>query len=465
MIEMSLAEIAAVTGGRVRDGDPARLVSAPATVDSRSVDPGGLFVAVPGERADGHDFAAAAVRAGAGGVLCARPVGVPAVVADDPVAALGRLARAVVDRLAGCQVIAITGSQGKTTTKDLLAALLERAGETVAAVGNHNNEIGVPLTALQAGPATRYLLVEMGARRVGDISYLCDLTPPDVALVLNVGVAHIGEFGGRDRIAAAKSELVAALRPGGLAVLNRDDPLVLAMAQVTSARVLTFGTSPGADLRVTAVTLDASGRARFRLRAGDSEAAVRMRLVGEHQALNAAAAAAVALSCGVPLGVVVPALAEAAARSRWRMEVQRRPDGVSVINDAYNANPSSMDAALRTLSAMGRAPAASGRTVAVLGEMLELGESAPAEHEVVGRLAVELGVSRVVAVGPGAEPIHRAALRAGGPDRSCWVPDVAAALAELSGRLGPGDVVLVKASRAAGLERVASGLLTAAVGA
>jgi len=466
MIAMSLAQIAAVTGGAVADGDPATLVDAAATVDSRSVEPGGLFVAVQGEHADGHDFAAAAVRAGASGVLAARPVGVPAVVTANPVAALGRLARAVVDQLSDCRVIAITGSQGKTTTKDLLATILDRAGETVAALGSYNNELGVPLTALRAGRNTRHLLVEMGARGVGHIASLCQLTPPDVALVLNVGEAHIELFGGRAQIAAAKGELVEALTSDGLAVLNADDPLVRAMGQRSEADVVTFGTAAGADVRIGPVSLDSQGRPRFRLGTAQSEALVRLRLVGAHQAMNAAAAAAVALRCAVPFGAVIDALSAATPRSRWRMEVHRRADGVTVINDAYNANPSSMRAALATLTAIGTAVGSSGRTIAVLGEMRELGSTALAEHEALGRLAMELGVRRLVAVGPGAEPIHRAALDcAGSAECSRWVPDVAAALSTVGAELQPGDVVLVKASRAAGLERVAEALLAAEVSA
>jgi UDP-N-acetylmuramoyl-tripeptide--D-alanyl-D-alanine ligase len=271
-------------------------------------------------------------------------------------------------------------------------------------------------------------------------------------------------FGGRPQIAAAKGELVEALRTDGLAVLNADDPLVRGMAQRTEAQVVTFGTSGDADVRISPVTLDGQGRPRFRLASASGSALVRLRLVGAHQAMNAAAAAAVALRCAVSFDAVAAALTAATPRSRWRMEVRRRADGVTVINDAYNANPSSMRAALQTLTAIGAAVGSSGRTVAVLGEMRELGSTAPAEHEALGRLAMEIGVRRLVAVGPGAEPIHRAALRcAGSSDRSSWVPDVPAALTALGAALLPGDVVLVKASRAVGLERVAEALLGAEV--
>ncbi|HLL08149.1 MAG TPA: UDP-N-acetylmuramoyl-tripeptide--D-alanyl-D-alanine ligase [Nocardioidaceae bacterium] len=464
MITMSLAEVATVTGGDVHDADPATTISGAVSVDSRLVEPDGLFAAIRGERVDGHDFAEAAVRAGAGAVLAGRPVGVPAVVVADPVAALGRLARHVVDQLVDCCVIAITGSQGKTTTKDLLASVLEQIGETVAPAGNFNNEIGVPLTALRARHSTRYLVVEMGARGTGQIAYLCTVTPPDVAVVLNVGVAHIGAFGGRAQIAAAKSELVAALPSSGLAVLNADDPLVVAMADRCAGRLLTFGAVEAADVRVSDVTLDGDGRAGFCLAAQGDRVPVRLQLVGEHQALNAAAAAAVSLGCGADLARTAALLERATARSPWRMDVRRRADGVTIVNDAYNANPTSMQAALRTLSAMGAAPASSGRTVAVLGEMLELGGTALDEHLALGRLVVELGITELVAVGPGAAAVHGAALQAGaGPAQLFWVPDVPAALAVLGDRLGRGDVVLVKASRGAGLERVAQGLLDADV--
>jgi UDP-N-acetylmuramoyl-tripeptide--D-alanyl-D-alanine ligase len=460
MIAMTLEEVAAATGGRVHAPsgvDPAALrVTGPPFLDSRAAEPDGLFVAVAGEHVDGHDFAAAAVGNGAAAVLACRPVDAPAVLVPDTVAALGRLASHVLERLPDLRVVGLTGSQGKTGTKDLLAQLLEASGPTVAPVGSFNNELGVPLTALRADPGTQNLVLEMGARGIGHIRYLTDMVRPSVAVVLNVGVAHLGEFGSRAGIAQAKGELVEALPDDGVAVLNADDPLVMGMAERTRASVLTFGTSPAADVRVSALELDPRGRPRFTLTTPDGSAPVLLPLTGEHQALNAAAAAAVAHWAGSGVQRTVQLLGEVVPRSPWRMEIHDRDDGVTVINDAYNANPDSMRAALKTLAAIG---GGRRRTVAVLGEMLELGESSREEHDALGRLAVRLDVSRLVVVGEGARHIHLgASLEGSWADESVFVPDVDAAVRLLREDLGPGDVVLVKASRAAGLEHVAAAL-------
>ena len=460
MIAMTLAEVAEVVGGRTHDGhgDAGRVqVTGPAFVDSRAPEPGGLFVAVQGEHVDGHDFAVAAVEQGAAAVLASRPVDVPCVVVDDVVESLGRLASVVRDRLPDCRVVGLTGSQGKTTTKDVLAQILDRVGPTVATAGSYNNELGLPLTVLRADASTRHLVLEMGARHVGDIGYLAGLVRPDVAVVLNVGVAHLGEFGDREGIAQTKGELVEALDESGVAVLNADDPLVSAMASRTRGRVMTFGSSARADLRITSLRMDALGRPQIGLAAAGESVDVALPLVGEHQAGNAAAAAAVAVALGVPLDDVATALEQVSARSRWRMEVSERADGVTVVNDAYNANPDSMRAALKTLAVIG---ARDRRTVAVLGEMLELGPGSRDEHDAVGRLAVRLDVSRLVVVGEGAKPIHLgASLEGSWAGESVFVPDIDAALRFLADDIGSGDVVLVKASRGAGLERVAAALL------
>ena len=459
MIRMTLADIAAAVGGRVVDADGSAVeVVGDVFHDSRAVVPGGLYVAIRGERVDGHDFAVAAVEAGAAAVLAERPVGVPAVVVDDVIAAMTVLATTVISRLPSLCVGGLTGSQGKTSTKDMIAQLLERAGETVATVGSFNNEIGAPLTALRVKPSTEYLVFEMGARGRGHIRELAEMVRPRVGLVLNVGVAHLGEFGSQDEIAVAKGELVEALPADGLAVLNADDPRVRAMRDRTPARVVTFGEAPEADVRLSAVDLDDSGHPRFTLAWGDRSADVTVPLVGEHQAMNAAAAAAVALGVGMPFDEVVDILRTLTARSKWRMEVSHTASGVTVINDAYNANPDSMRAALKTLAELGHRNG-SARTFAVLGEMLELGDSGPSEHDVIGRLAVRLDVSQLIVVGEGARPMHLGACLEGSWDgESVLVPDADAAIRLLRGALAPGDVVLVKASRATGLERVAQAL-------
>ncbi|MDT0346522.1 UDP-N-acetylmuramoyl-tripeptide--D-alanyl-D-alanine ligase [Streptomyces litchfieldiae] len=461
MIPLSVAELITVVRGEPHDipESPPR-ITGPVVIDSRLAEPGSLFAALPGERVDGHDFAAAAAAGGAAVTLATRPVGVPAVVVEDVTAALGALARHTVRKL-GATVVALTGSAGKTSTKDLIAQLLERTAPTVWPAGSFNNEIGLPLTALRAEESTRYLVLEMGARGIGHIRYLTSLTPPRIGVVLNVGTAHIGEFGGREAIATAKGELVEALPAaddGGVAVLNADDPLVRGMAERTRARVLFFGESEDAPIRGDRVRLTPDGRPAFRLSTPTGCADVTMRLYGEHHVSNALAAAAVAHEVGMSAEAIAETLSTAGALSKWRMEVTERADGVTIVNDAYNANPDSMRAALRALAAMGKATKAKGgRTWAVLGQMAELGDEAFAEHDAVGRLAVRLNVSRLVSVG-GREA---AWLDMGAKNEGSWgeesvhVSDARAAVRLLRGELRPGDVVLVKASRSVGLEKIA----------
>jgi UDP-N-acetylmuramoyl-tripeptide--D-alanyl-D-alanine ligase len=328
----------------------------------------------------------------------------------------------------------------------------------VAPVGSFNNELGHPLTALKADLNTRYLVAEMGARHVGDITYLCRITPPKVGLVLNVGYSHIGEFGSRDAIAAAKGELIEAVLPGGTAVLNADDPRVAAMASRTEQTVTTFGAAPEADVRASEQKLDGSGRAAFTLHLAGEQHQVQLQLVGEHHVPNALAAAAAAHALGLTPGQIADGLTAATLVSSARMEVTRRPDEVTVINDAYNANPDSVRAALKSLVAIGRSQNA--RTWAVLGEMLELGDTSTEEHDAIGRLVVRLDVNRLVAVGAGARPIHLgASLEGSWGNESAFVETIEDALRLLREELRPGDVVLVKSSKASGLRRLADALL------
>ncbi|MFF1413219.1 UDP-N-acetylmuramoyl-tripeptide--D-alanyl-D-alanine ligase [Streptomyces sp. NPDC058289] len=465
MIALSLAEIADIIGGQPHDiPDPSVMVTGPVVYDSREVQAGSLFAAFVGERVDGHDYAERALAAGAVAVLATRPVGVPAIVVPDVVAALGALARAVVERL-GTDVVALTGSAGKTSTKDLIAQVLQHHAPTVWTPGNLNNEIGLPITTLRVTEDTQHLVLEMGARGIGHIAYLTGLTPPRIGLVLNVGTAHIGEFGGREQIAQAKGELVEALpseAEGGIAVLNADDLLVRAMAGRTKARTVLFGEAEDADIRATEVRMTDRGQPSFTLRTPTGCSDVTLRLYGEHHVSNALAAAAVAHVLGMSVEEIATALSGAGSLSRWRMEVTERADGVTIVNDAYNANPESMRAALRALAAMGGAGKANGgRTWAVLGPMAELGDDALAEHDAVGRLVVRLNVSKLVAVG-GREASW---LQLGAYNEGSWgeesvlVSDAQAAVDLLRSELRPGDVVLVKASRSAGLERVAQALL------
>lgn len=456
MIELRLSEIAAVVGGSLHGEDV--LVSGVAYVDSRTPVPDGLFVAIVGERSDGHAYAD-----GAHAVLGSRPTGAPTVVVDDPVAALGRLARHVVDRL-DVTVLAMTGSQGKTGTKDFLAAVLRTlagADAVVATTANNNNEIGVPLTVLRATERTRFLVVEMGARGVGHISYLCEIAPPTIAAVLNVGTAHVGEFGGREQIAQAKGEIVEALPAEGTAVLNADDALVAAMAPRTRAAVRTFGVR--GDVHWHGARLDELGRPGFVLAHAGEQAPVQLLEVGAHQTLNAAAAATMALAAGFGLAEVAQALGSARSASPWRMEVTERADGLVLVNDAYNANPESVRAALEALAAIG---ASSGRrTVAVLGEMKELGSEHEAGHRAVGADAARLCIDVVVVVGAAARGIADGIATGpseGTADGSCEVIVTAGredAAAWVRQNAGAEDVVLVKASRGAALEWIAEQVL------
>jgi UDP-N-acetylmuramoyl-tripeptide--D-alanyl-D-alanine ligase len=500
VIDVTVAQIADIVGGELADvsaADAARLhVSGTVEFDSRKVTPGGLFLALPGARTDGHEHAAAAVAAGAAAVLCARPVGVPAIVVPPDaardadaeavsssrkrssavlehdvdgsgaavLAALARLASFVAAELVagGLTIVGITGSSGKTSTKDLIAAVLAPLGEVVAPPGSFNNELGHPWTVLRATPGTDFLVLEMSARRPGNIAELAAIAPPSVAVVLNVGSAHLGEFGSREAIAATKAELPQAVPPSGVVILNADDAAVAAMADMTAARVVRVSATSRADVWAQDVRLDDLARPGFTLHAPDIEVPVQLAVHGEHHVTNALCAAAVALECGATGEQVAAVLAAAGPVSAHRMEVTTRADGVTVINDAYNANPDSMRAGLRALSWMAARPDGRRRSWAVLGEMAELGADSISEHDRIGRLAVRLDVSRLVVVGTGRlmRAMHHGAVMEGScadPLRmqATMVDDADAALALLRSELAPGDVVLVKASNAAGLGALA----------
>lgn len=457
MIPLTLDEAAAATGGRLVEADGTAVATGLA-VDSRAIAPGGLFVALPGSRTDGSRFAAGALEAGAVAVV-ARAGAVqagPRIEVDDPLAALGALGAAVRAR-SSAHVVGVTGSTGKTTTKDLLAAVLATRLATVANRASFNNEVGLPLTLARLEPGTQALVVEMGARGPGHIAALARLARPEIGVVLNVGVAHLGMFGSQATIAAAKGELVEALPAHGTAVLNADDPLVAAMAERTAARVLSFGLGPGAEVRAEGISLDGEGRPHFKLRTPSGGAESSLPVPGQHLVPDALAAAAAGHALGLEPEGIAAGLREAVL-SPMRMQVQRRVDGLTVINDAYNANPTSMAAALKALAAV-RGGVRAGRTVAVLGEMAELGEQAAAEHDRAGRLATRLGIDRLVGVGELGEVIVRAARMEGmSPEEAIAVPD-AAAVAALEGWLEPADVVLVKASRVVALDWVAERLI------
>jgi UDP-N-acetylmuramoyl-tripeptide--D-alanyl-D-alanine ligase len=459
MIPTTLLEVAEAVDGTLHAEDPTAIVTS-VVLDSRSVEPGGLFVAVKGERADGHEFAVEAVeQLGAVGVLGQRELPVPCVVVPDPQAALGLLARSILDRLPECTVVGVTGSSGKTSTKDLIASVLSSSMATVAPVGSQNNEYGLPLTVLRANEETRVLVAEMGSRGIGHIATLTRIAPPRIGVVLNVGTAHLGEYGSVEVIAQAKGELVEALpsaQDGGVAVLNADDPRVRAMAARTSARVVLVGVAQDAEVRAEDVRLLAGAHASFTLVTPEGSAPVALGYVGAHHVANALAAAAVARELGMAVTHVASALSQARPASRWRMEVVERADGVTIVNDAYNASPDSVRAALEALVGL----AAGRRTWAVLGEMLELGEARVELHESVGQLVARLDVDRLVVIGDGARPIADAADRyRSWAEAPMVVPDVAAAVELLAQDLRTDDVVLVKASRSIGLERLVDALL------
>lgn len=425
-------------------------------VDSRLIRAGDAFVAIAGDRVDGHDFAKGAVDAGAAVVISARDLdGIPCIVVSDPVVALGHIAAWYRRTHLTCRVIALTGSSGKTTAKDLIAQTLE--GRVLSAQGSFNTEVGVPLTILSADPDTDFLVLEMGMRGLGHIRYLADMADPDVAVVLNVGTAHVGMLGDVAEIAQAKGEIVENLRSKATAILNADDPQVSMMASRTQARTVWFGEDPTSDVRALEITLDDEGCPTFDLSLrGDGSACVKLSLHGEHFVTAALAAAAVGHWAGMPVERIAERVSAARVRSKWRMEVSRSASGITVVNDAYNANPESMRAALKTLRSM----SGGRRTWAVLGQMHELGDLSVSEHDSIGRLAVRLDISRLVCVGPETKVMHLAASNEGSwGEESVWVPDIASALQLLEAELREGDVVLVKASRAEGLEAIAEYLL------
>ncbi len=452
MIGLALSDIAAIVGGRlVPDGLGDRLVGGPVETDSREIVPGGVFVAKPGETTDGHLFADAAVAAGAALLIVQRELEqpVPQIIVPDVLDALGALATEVVARVRArgtLKVVAVTGSNGKTTTKNLLRSICSLAGPTVASRASFNNEVGGPLTMLEVQEDTAYLVAEMGASHVGDIARLIGMVRPDVGIVLKVGLAHAGEFGGIERTVEAKSEMVTGLLPTDVAVLNEDDVRVSAMAGRTRARVVRYSSERAADVVATDVVAGIDGTSFTLSLPGGERRPVRFRVLGEHHVANALAAAAAADALGIGIDTIVTGLEAVSRAERWRMEVLVS-NPVTVINDAYNASPDSMAAALKTLVQI-----APGRTVAVLGEMTELGDLAESEHERIGILAVRLNIGQLVVVGEGARRIQLAAAAEGSWDgESLFAADQDEALDLLESLVEPGDTVLVKSSNSAGL--------------
>jgi UDP-N-acetylmuramoyl-tripeptide--D-alanyl-D-alanine ligase len=448
MIARSLTTVAELVAGRLV-GDDASVAGA--STDSRAIRPGTLFVAVRGDRVDGHDYVDDAFRRGAAGALVAREEARtgPTVIVSDTRAALLELAREERDALAGT-VVGITGSTGKTSVKDMAGAVLGTRFQVHASPRSFNTEVGVPLTLLNAPEGTEVIVCEMGSRGRGHIAALCAVARPQIGVVTNVGLAHMEMFGSPEAVAEAKAELVEALPRGGTAVLNADDPVVRAFDARTDARVLRFGTSPDADIRGEDLALDPGGRPSFTLRTPAGSERVELAVPGEHMAWNALAAATIGIALGLSAGECAAGLKEARV-SDWRMQVTDGASGIRVINDAYNANPSSMAAALKAARWIAR----EGRCIAVLGEMAELGAIADVEHERVGELVARLGIEHLVVVGDGARLIAVGAAREGvESERVTRCATVEEAVEAVRALARAGDVVLVKGSRVAGLERV-----------
>ena len=464
MIQLTLRDIADALGGRLIGQD--LLVTGSVETDSRLVGAGSLFVCKPGEFDDGHNFAQAAIDAGAVALVVEREleVSAPQILVGNSVLALGRLAADVLRRVrsvSGLKVIGITGSNGKTSTKNMLREILQRDGETVAPIESYNNEVGAPISILKITGSTKYLVVELGADGLGSIEYLAKIARPDIGVLLKVGMAHAGEFGGIETTLRIKSELARELGPDSTYVYNSDDARVVSTLELTTAHRVSFGTGDAAEIRIEDAALTLAGtEATIRYPDG-AELPIRLQILGEHQLMNAAAALSVAESLGLGRETSIDALEQMQLAERGRMQLTERKDGVFVINDAYNASPDSMKAALQTLAQIGRQ---GHRTIAVLGEMAELGEYAPLEHDSIGRLAVRLNIDQVVVIGIRAKLIHMGASQEGSWDgESKFFESIDEAFEALRGMLVPGDVVLVKSSKSANLRRLGDDLVEVSV--
>jgi UDP-N-acetylmuramoyl-tripeptide--D-alanyl-D-alanine ligase len=466
MINLTLREVAGAMGALIQANDSAAaaniVVSGSVETDSRLVGAGSLFFAKPGEVTDGHLFIGAAAKKGAVAAVVdhfvAEASDTPQLVVADVVAALGKLAAFVLAKVrqeSDLKVIGITGSNGKTTTKNMLRAILQTQGPTIAPIESFNNEVGAPISILKVDAETKYLVVELGAGGPGSIAYLTDITKPDIAVVLKVGLAHVGEFGGIEGTAKIKGELPARLTADDLLILNSDDGYVRDMP--SEAKRLSFGTAGDADYRATGQALTIDGT-EFELHWPSAELSkVKLQILGEHHVMNALASAAVADQLGVSRAQIIGALEAMPLAERWRMEVRHRADGVTVINDAYNASPDSMKAALQTLAQLGRS---GRRTIAILGEMAELGAASREQHDAIGRIVVRLNIDQLIVVGAPAKLIHMGAEQEGSwAGESKYFESIDEALAHVRGMLVAGDIVLVKSSKSANLRHLGDDLM------
>lgn len=459
MIDLTLAEIAHIMEGRLVGGEAPTVVSGLTDTDSRLITPGDIFVAKPGEETDGHLFVPAAIAQGAALVIVDHEldgvalgkISAPQIVVADTVIALGALAAEVVARVrasGALRVVGITGSNGKTTTKNLVANMCERVGPTVSPRDSFNNEVGAPLTMLKVTHDTQFLVLELGASGIGHISRLTDMVHPDIAVVLMVGLAHAGEFGGVEATVRAKAELIEGLSADGIAIVNADDSRVMSMRSRAPGQVISFGLTSHADIRATDIEASLAGTRFVMHLPGVAPVDVHFRVLGEHHVMNALAAAAVGRALGFEVALIVESLESIVRAEHWRMELMGG-NGVTVINDAYNASPDSMAAALKTLVLVATAE---NRTIAVLGEMAELGEFSGEEHDRIALLVVRLNINELVVVGAGARRLHISAMNEGSWDgESKFFETQDEAYDYLSGLLTVGDIVLVKSSNAANL--------------
>ena len=461
MIRLSLSEIAEIVNGKLIGADQS--VFGSVETDSRLVSGGALFVAKPGEVTDGHHFVASAKNLGAVGAIVERrldDVDLPQIVVDNSVVALGKLAKEVlrkVKALGRLKVIGITGSNGKTSTKNMLRAILSHFGETIAPIESYNNEVGAPISVLKINEKTDFLVAELGAGGIGSISYLANITQPDIGVVLKVGLAHAGAFGGIEVTKQIKAELPSALSSKDIFIYNADDANVTDMTLLTEARKVSFGTVSDSEFYFDNVDLDIEGTSADIHYPDGETARLTLKILGEHQLMNATAAIVVAEQLGLSRAKVRTALEDLPLAERWRMQLTNRSDGVAIINDAYNASPDSMKAALQTLAHLGKS---GRRTIAVLGEMAELGEYSREAHDEVGRLVVRYNIDQLVVVGQGAKLIHMGAMFEGSWDgESVYFDSSSEALAHIRGMLVSGDIVLVKSSKSANLRHLGDDLL------
>ena len=462
---MTIAEIAKAISAEIKNLDSSLKVTGKIVIDSRKVSKGDLFVAINGAKVNGHDFCDVAIKQGAVAVVTAKEIsGIPTLLVsngnftsqdvDQPtVIALGKLANYLLTKLPNLWKVAVTGSSGKTTTKDLLADLGKLIGPTVAPKGSFNNEIGLPQTVLECDENTRVLILEMGARRVGNIKHLCEIAKPDTSILLNIGTAHAEIFTSVEKILETKSEIIQCLSTADVAILNHED--VTFPRQKTNAQIVSFGLS-GSEVSAKNVILNEKAQAQYDLEYLGKTSQVKLKIVGSHQVSNSLAAAAAFLKKGIDIDLVAKTLSNSVAQSKWRMQIEVNKKNVTVINDAYNANPESMKSAIRTLKQIG----AGKNTYAILGEMLELGELSISQHQEVAKLVQKLEIQNTIVIGSGAKSIYDFLSQNGYQGKLHYVENVEGAIAKAKEMMQPSDVVLVKASRSIGLERVANAIVS-----